>query len=306
MNDVSTEKNDYGFWVKIAAFAATATALLLVVLKLYAWMVTDASSMLASATDSMLDLFASLMNVVILHYALAPADDKHKFGHGKAESLAGLVQAAFVTGSAFILVFHGIDRIINPQVVVKTEVGIIVTVIAIVMTLLLVVLQRFVIAKTRSVAISADALHYQSDLFLNLGVLAALLLSSGYSKHADGVFTCAVGLFLLSGALKIIYLSVHNLMDHELSDEEITQITDIVVAHNDTLGVHELRTRQSGPLRFIQFHLELDDRLSLLEAHSIGETIEKEIEAKFSPCEVFIHHDPNSVVQEELAGNEKS
>jgi ferrous-iron efflux pump FieF len=305
MSEVSTEKNDYGFWVKVAAFAATATALLLVVLKLYAWMMTDASSMLASATDSMLDLFASLMNVVILHYALAPADDKHKFGHGKAESLAGLVQAAFVTGSALLLVFHGVDRIVNPQVVVKTEVGISVTIIAIVMTLLLVLLQRFVIAKTRSVAISADALHYQSDLLLNLGVLAALILSNGYSQHADGIFTCAVGIFLLSGATKIIYLSVHNLMDHELSEEEQAQITAIVVAHDDTLGVHELRTRQSGPQRFIQFHLELDDRLSLLEAHTIGETIEKEIEAQFSPCEVFIHHDPRSVVQEEIDGIEK-
>jgi ferrous-iron efflux pump FieF len=238
------------------------------------------------------------MNVVIIHYALAPADDNHKFGHGKAESLAGLVQAAFVTGSALLLVFHGVYRTLNPQLVVKTDVGIVVTIIAIVMTLLLVLLQRFVIAKTRSVAISADALHYQSDLLLNLGVLAALILSSGYSKYADGVFTCAVGLFLLSGALKIIYLSVHNLMDHELSDEEISEITAIVVAHDSTLGVHELRTRQSGPQRFIQFHLELEDRLSLLEAHSIGEAIEKEIETKFSPCEVFIHHDPCSVVQQ--------
>jgi ferrous-iron efflux pump FieF len=306
MSKVLANKNDYGFWVKVAAYAATGTALLLVVLKLYAWIVTDASSMLASATDSMLDLFASLMNVVILHYALAPADEEHKFGHGKAESLAGLVQAAFVTGSALLLVFHGIDRIFNPQIVVKTEVGISVTVIAIVMTLLLVMLQKFVIAKTRSVAISADALHYQSDLILNLGVLAALILSSGYSQHADGIFTCAVGLFLLVGAIKIIFMSVHNLMDHELSADEVSQITEIVVAHDATLGVHELRTRQSGPQRFIQFHLELDDRLSLLEAHSIGEAIEKEIEAKFSPCEVFIHHDPSSVVQEELAANQKN
>ena len=296
MSEALSKKNDYSFWVRVAAFAATGTALLLFLLKIYAWVVTDASSMLASATDSMLDLFASLMNVVILHYALAPADEKHKFGHGKAESLAGLVQAAFVTGSALLLIFHGFDRIIHPKLVVKTEIGIVVTIIAIVMTLLLVVLQRFVIAKTRSVAISADALHYQSDLLLNLGVLAALILSSGYSLYADGIFTCLVGVLLLSGALKIIYLSVHNLMDHELSEEEQTEITAIVIAHDSTLGVHDLRTRQSGPQRFIQFHLELDDRLSLLEAHDIGEAIEEEIEAKFSPCEVFIHHDPTSVV----------
>ena len=306
MSEALTKQNDYSFWVRVAAFAATATALLLVVLKLYAWMATDASSMLASATDSMLDLFASLMNVVIIHYALAPADDNHKFGHGKAESLAGLVQAAFVTGSALLLVFHGIDRTLNPQVVVKTEIGIVITIIAIVMTLLLVLLQRFVIKKTRSVAISADALHYQSDLLLNLGVLAALILSSRYSEYADGLFTCAVGLFLLMGAIKIIYLSVHHLMDHELSDEELAKITAIVVAHESTLGVHELRTRQSGPQRFIQFHLELNDSLSLLEAHSIGEAIEKEIKTKFSPCEVFIHHDPTSVVQQELLNKAKT
>jgi ferrous-iron efflux pump FieF len=312
MNDSNLEsnsedilpKNHYGFWVKSAAFAAMGTAIILVIIKLYAWMVTDAGSMLASATDSMLDLFASLMNVIILRYALAPADEKHKFGHGKAESLAGLVQAAFVLGSAILLVLHGIERILNPQIVVNAPVGMGITVVAIIMTLLLVVFQRFVIKKTKSVAISADALHYQSDLLLNLGVLVALLLSSGVWQYADGIFTCAVGLFLLVGAGKIIWLSVHHLMDHELTTVELEQIKAIVISHESALGLHELRTRQSGPHRFIQFHLELDDNLSLLQAHSIGEAIEQEIELKLSPCEVFIHHDPTSVVQSELEGKE--
>jgi ferrous-iron efflux pump FieF len=297
---------DYAVLVKFAAFAATSTALILLVLKLYAWMVTDASSLLASATDSMLDLFASVMNIIILRFALAPADEEHKFGHGKAESLAGLVQAAFVMGSAILLILNGVDRFFNPKVVVQTEVGIWVSIIAIVMTLALVALQKYVIHHTKSVAISADALHYQSDLLLNLGVLAALILSQGIWLKADGLFTVLVGVYLVWGAGKIIWMSVYHLMDHELTAPEVEQIRKIVLAHSEAKGLHELRTRRSGPQRFVQFHLELDDDLSLLEAHSIGDEIEKEIIQVMAPCEVFIHHDPSSVVKTELASKNAS
>lgn len=304
MTGMTSSKQSYDFLVRLAAISATATALILVIIKLYAWLATDASAMLASATDSMLDLFASIMNVIILRFALAPADQEHKFGHGKAESLAGLVQAAFVLGSALLLMIHGVERIITPKVTVQTEVGIWVSVIAIVLTLGLVVIQKYVILKTESLAISADSLHYQSDLILNLGVLAALFLSQGYWIRADGVFTLLVGAYLLYGALKIIWLSVHHLMDHELSPEEVSRINAIVLSHDKALGLHDLRTRQAGQQRFIQFHLELDDNLTLLAAHSIGEEIEHEIELALAPCEVFIHHDPTSVLPSDV--NEKN
>jgi ferrous-iron efflux pump FieF len=293
---MSSSKQNYDFLVRLAAISATVTALILVIIKLYAWFATDASAMLASATDSMLDLFASMMNVIILRFALAPADQEHKFGHGKAESLAGLVQAAFVLGSAFLLMINGVERVITPKAIVQTEVGVWVSVIAIFFTLALVFIQKYVIAKTQSLAISADSLHYQSDLMLNLGVLAALLLSQDYWPRADGVFTLLVGAYLLYGAIKIVWLSVQHLMDHELSVEEVNKIKAIVAAHDNALGLHDLRTRQAGHQRFIQFHLELDDTLTLLAAHSIGEAIEREIEQALAPCEVFIHHDPSSVV----------
>ena len=290
---LKTEKN-YTALVRFAAYCATGTAFLLVIIKLYAWFVTDASSMLASTTDSLLDLFASVMNVVILRYALAPADAEHRFGHGKAESLAGLVQAAFVMGSALLLIFHGVGRMLTPQTIVRTDIGIGVTIIAIILTLILVVIQKTVINKTKSVAISADALHYQSDLFLNIGVLLALFLSQGIWIRADGFFTILVGLFLLWGAGKIVLLSVYHLMDHELSEDDIKLIKSIVTNNNNTYGIHDLRTRQSGPIKFIQFHLELDRNLSLFDAHAIGESIEVEIEKELAPCDVFIHHDPQS------------
>jgi ferrous-iron efflux pump FieF len=290
----------YAFWVRLAAITSSSVALILVIIKLYAWLISDSSAMLASTTDSILDLFASIMNIVILRFALAPADEEHKFGHGKAESLAGLVQAAFVLGSAILLIFHGIERVMNPRLIVQSDIAIGVSIVAIVLTLFLVVFQRYVIKRTGSIVISADALHYQSDLLLNLGVLAAIFLSQGIWLQADGYFTIAVGVYLIFGAGQIIYQSVYQLMDHELSEEEQILIKKIIISHEHALGLHDLRTRQSGAHRFIQFHLELEDNLSLLEAHSIGDDIEAEICQAFAPCEVFIHPDPTSVVPEEL------
>ena len=299
---VNNHTEHYAYWVRLAAITSSSVALILVVIKFYAWLVSDSSAMLASTTDSILDLFASIMNIVILRFALAPADDEHKFGHGKAESLAGLVQAAFVLGSAILLIFNGVERVMHPRLIVQSDIAIWVSIIAIILTLFLVVFQRYVIKRTGSIVISADALHYQSDLFLNLGVLAAIFLSQGIWLQADGAFTILVALYLLFGAGQIIYQSVYQLMDHELSHEELAQIKSIVLAHDHALGLHELRTRQSGAQRFIQFHLELDDTLSLLEAHSIGDDIEAKICQALAPCEVFIHHDPTSVVPEELRG----
>ena len=294
---IKSSTDDYAFWVRLAAIFSTSTAFILVLIKLYAWLVTDSSAMLASTTDSILDLFASIMSIVILRFALAPADKEHSFGHGKAESLAGLVQASFVLGSAILLIFSGVSRLLNPQIIMHSEVAIWVTIISIVLTLILVVFQRYVIKRTGSIIISGDALHYQSDLFLNLGVLAAIILSQGAWIQADGVFTILVALYLVFGAGQIMVQSVSQLMDSELSDEELSKIKTIVVKHKQAMGIHELRTRQSGAQKFIQFHLELSDHLSLLEAHDIGDEIEAEICQAFTPCEVFIHQDPSSVVQ---------
>jgi len=301
--NTATDTIDYAYWVRLAAISASSVALLLVLIKFYAWLVSDSSAMLASTTDSILDLFASLMNLVILRFALAPADKEHKFGHGKAESLAGLVQAAFVSGSAILLIFSGVDRVLHPRIIVHSDIAIGVTIVAIILTLALVFFQRQVIKRTGSVAISADALHYQSDLLLNFGVLVAIILSQGIWAQADGAFTIIVGLYLLLGAGQIIYQSVYQLMDHEISDEEISMIEEIITAHPKALGVHELRTRQAGAQRFIQFHLELDDNLSLFTAHSIGEEIETKICEVLAPCEVFIHHDPSSVVPKQPSTN---
>lgn len=297
MNTPASSKEEYAVWVKAAARCSLATAFILVVIKLYAWLATDSSAMLASTTDSILDLFASVMSMIILRFSLAPADKEHSFGHGKAESLAGLVQASFVLGSALVLIFTGVSRLLNPQVIQQSEIAIWVTIISIILTLLLVAFQRYVIKRTDSILISGDALHYQSDLLLNLGVLAAIVLSQSGWLKADGIFTIAVALYLVFGAGQIIVNSVSQLMDHKLSDEDINLIYATALSHEKALGIHDLKTRRSGAQRFVQFHLELSDDLSLFQAHSIGEEIELKICDKLAPCDVFIHHDPSSVVR---------
>jgi len=292
--EIAYKEKNYSTLVKFAAYSASGTALLLVLIKFYAWFITDSGAMLASTADSLLDLCASIINVVILRFALSPADEKHKFGYGKAESLAGLGQSVFVIASALFLIYHGVGRMITPQEISHSEIGISVTVLAILLTLGLVIVQKVVIKKTDSVAISADSLHYQSDLILNIGVLLALFLSESLWARADGLFTILVGIFLLRGAAQIICMSLYHLMDQELENDEQSIIIDIVSHHENACGIHDLRTRQSGSNKFIQFHLELDASLPLFEAHAIGKQIEKQIEEAISSCEVLIHHKPSA------------
>lgn len=293
-------KKDYDTLVTLASKSAICVALLLVVSKIYAWWLSGSSAMLASATDSFLDVFASLTSFIILRFSLAPADKEHKFGHGKAENLAALMQSSFVLGSALLLIFYGIDRAANPQTIEHSDVAIGISVLAIFLTIVLLAVQKYVIAKTQSIAISADALHYQSDLLLNSGVIIALILNQFNIVQADGIFTVLVGIFLMVGAIKIVFHSVHDLMDKELEDNEIQLIKQTISAHPQALGFHELRTRQAGKMKFIQFHLELPDDLPLVTAHTISDQIEHSLLDLFEHTEVIIHQDPNSVVRKEL------
>ncbi|WP_421246704.1 cation diffusion facilitator family transporter [Aeromonas sanarellii] len=292
----------YSRWVTLASMAAVVTATLLILGKLIAWLMTDSSSLLASLTDSFMDVSASIINLVAIRYAMAPADAEHRFGHGKAESLAGLVQSAFISGSALLLMMHGISSMLNQVPVVRLEAGIWVSVGSIVLTLLLVSFQSLVIRKTNSVAIKADMLHYRSDLLLNGGVLLALVLAGQGWYWADGLFAILIGLFLVWGAVHIGYESVQALLDRQLPEEEQARIMALCCAVEGVHGVHDLRTRQSGPTRFVQLHLELDDQLPLVRAHQIADEAELAVRQAFERMDVIIHMDPISVLTKERQG----
>lgn len=289
----------YGRLVSRAAVAATAMASVLLLIKIVAWWYTGSVSILAALVDSLVDIAAPLTNLLVVRYSLQPADDEHTFGHGKAESLAALAQSVFISGSALFLFLTGLQHLVNPQPMNQPGIGMLVTVIALVSTLVLVTFQRWVVRKTRSQAVRADMLHYQSDVMMNGAILIALALSWYGWHRADALFALGIGVYILYSALQMGYEAVQSLLDRALPDEERQEISDIVTAWPGVSGAHDLRTRQSGPTRFIQIHLEMEDNLPLVEAHRVAEEVEQAILARFPGSDVIIHQDPCSVVPSE-------
>ncbi|WGW00078.1 CDF family cation-efflux transporter FieF [Vibrio sp. YMD68] len=289
-------KQEYARLVTMAAWTATAVATLLMVVKIVAWWLTGSVSLLASLIDSLLDISASVVNLMVIRYALQPADKEHTFGHGKAESLAALAQAMFISGSACFLILNGIDRFFRPHELNSPELGVYVSFFAMVVTFALVAFQKHVVRKTGSQAIAADSLHYQTDLYMNGAIMIALGLSWFGVTQADAVFAIGIGIFILYSAFKMVTEAIQTLLDRKLPDEELEQIRACCLDIEGVLGVHQLRTRMAGPTRFIQLHLELDDNMILIEAHRIADKVEDRLIEAFPGADVLIHQDPLSAV----------
>ncbi|MEK9670898.1 MAG: cation diffusion facilitator family transporter [Rhodospirillaceae bacterium] len=285
--------------MQLATYASVSVAAALISVKIFAWALTESISLLSTLIDSMLDLIASLVNLFAVRHALQPADREHRFGHGKAEPLAGLAQAAFICGSAAFLLLEAGDRLINPRVVVNTEVGYAVMVLSIVLTVALVMFQRYVVKKSGSVAIGADSLHYQTDVLINLSVIASLYVTSEFGiLYADPLFAVAIAGYIVWGAWQIGKMALDILMDKELPDAERARIREIVTAHSEVMGMHDLRTRTSGAHVFIQMHLELPPEMTLMKAHDITDAVTDELMAVFPNAEVIIHEDPEGIEED--------
>ena len=282
--------------LRLATYASISVALVLIVAKLIAWGLSDSVSLLATLIDSVLDALASLINLIAVRHALTPADKEHRFGHGKAEALAGLSQSLFIVGSAGFLLLEAGRRIINPTEVQAAGIGIAVMLFSIIATLALLGLQSHVIRKTNSTAIKADSLHYKTDLLVNGSVIVALWLSVQGWAGFDALFAGAIALYILFSAREIMMMSYDHLMDRELPDGQRDLIKRLVLEHSSARGMHDLRSRHSGTMTFIQLHLELDDDLSLMDAHQICDEIEANLLVAFPESEIIIHIDPQSVV----------
>ena len=286
----------YEFWVKASSIVTMVMVSLMIATKAWAWLASGSASMLGSLTDSLMDITATLMSFLVLSYALRPADDDHRFGHGKAEALAGLGQAAFIAGSGCLLAFHGIERLINPVELTHSLLGVWVSIFAIACTLVIVFVQNKVVKHTESIAIKADSVHYKGDLILNAAVLIAILPAYYGVLYADPLFAIGVAGYLLYNSWDIATESASHLMDKELPDEEKQSIFEIAHAHIDVYGVHGIRTRQGGKVKFIQLHLELDDHLPLIRAHKVADEVELMIIQQFeSEVDILIHLDPLSL-----------
>ena len=296
MTDAPASNNANGRLMRLASYVAVSVALVLIAAKLGAWLLTGSVALLSSLIDSVLDAFASIVALVAIRQALIPADKEHRFGHGKAEPIAALGQAAFIVGSALFLSVEAVRRLWAPQPVTQQEIGIAVMVFSILVTLALVAFQAHVIRRTGSLIVSADSLHYKGDLLINLSIIASLVLTGWFDfPLADPVFALGIAAYLLWNAKGIGGEALDMLMDRELPDEERRAILALARAHPGVLGVHDLRTRAAGPIRFIQMHLELDGDTRLAEAHEIADAVEAQIEAAFPGADVIVHQDPHGI-----------
>jgi ferrous-iron efflux pump FieF len=281
---------------RLATYASVSVAALLIAVKFAAWLETGSVALLSSLVDSLLDATASLVNLVAVRHAMSPADREHRFGHGKAEPLAVLGQSAFITGSAMLLLAEAVRRLIWPVRVENPPAGIAVMIFSIVVTIGLVLYQRHVVRRTGSIAITADELHYRSDLVLNLSVIAALVLGTALNVPIlDPLFGAAIGIWIVYSAVRLARLSLFQLMDHELPDDEREKIRAIAQSHPDVTAAHDLRTRVAGPTAFIQIHIEMDGALSLVRAHAISDEVEAKLRAAYPNSEIIIHQDPEGI-----------
>ncbi len=288
-----TSSADHGSLNRRAAYASIAVATLLLAMKAYAAASTGSTAMLGSLADTGLDLIASLATLLGVWIGAQPADDNHRFGHGKAEALTAMFQVVLITLSALGLAYRAVQEYLGGGRPAEAEAGMVVSAVAIAATIALLAYQRRVIAATGSLAITTDTVHYQSDLLLNLAVIAALALDHWLGvAGADAVFAFGIALWLAWGAWSASQAAIEQLMDHEWPVERRERFLAVVAEHPELQGLHDLRTRTSGNRDFVQFHVWVDGRMTVSEAHRIMDEIEDKLLAAFPGIEILIHPDP--------------
>lgn len=284
--------NNHATLIKRAATASLVTAITLLFAKVFAWTISDSTSVLSSLLDSSMDIIASGINFFAVRYALMPADEDHPFGHTKAEGIAALLQSAFILGSTALLLLQVVERFLNPRAVHGVEESIGIMAFSVVATVLLVLYQRYVWRKTNSLAIRADAAHYYGDILTGIAVIFALATANFGWYWMDPFVALIVAMVLLYSVYGIVKEALIVLMDQAMDPEDEKKIYELVMSVKEVRGVHDILTRQSGMIEFIQLHLELDGEQSLYSAHDITSKVEKVIEKAFPRAELIIHQDP--------------
>jgi ferrous-iron efflux pump FieF len=272
---------------------SVATAAVLVTIKFAAWLASGSTALLASTADSGLDLVASMATFWAVRYAAAPPDAEHRFGHGKAEAFASLMQAGLVFASAALIGREAVVDLLNPHPLRQEGWAVAVMVVSTILTLLLIAAQTRVLRQTASVAVSGDRAHYASDVASNIIALLGIAASAFLQMNQlDAIAAIVVSVVLLWGAVAVFRAAGSELMDRELSDESRAEIVRLATADERISDVHQLRTRASGPYVHMQMHVELDPDLTLAAAHEAVVAAEKRILGAFPAADIIIHPDP--------------
>ena len=283
-----------------AALASVTLALILLIAKAWAAYATDSTAMLGSLADTALDVIASLTTLVGVRIAAIPADSDHRFGHGKAEALVALAQVVLITVSAIGIGWRAFDRLVNGARTEAMGAGIAVSLLAIGFTFVLLWYQRRVIARTGSVAIKTDNVHYKSDLMLNGAVIVALVLDQAlHIAGADALFGIGIALWLVWGAFRASSEAVNQLMDREWPEEERQRFLAACADYPELEGLHDLRTRTSGTVRFVQFHVWVPADWTVKQAHDRLDRVEEQLQKRFPGTEILIHVDPQGQTDRE-------
>jgi ferrous-iron efflux pump FieF len=276
-----------------AGIASISVAVILVSAKSWAWAATGSLAVAASVIDSALDLVVSAANLAAILYAAKPADEDHRFGHHSIEDIAAMAQAVIVTLAAVMLAWRGIERLLTPEPLASEGAGIAVMLFSIAVTSALVWWQRWVARRTGSKVVSADSLHYLSDLMPAVGGIVALGASALFGiVILDSLFSMVAAVFLMRGAWKIGSEAFAALMDREAPPEVEARIAATVAEFPEIRGYHDLKTRVSGTRTFVQIHIELDGSQTLTQAHAIGARLRRRILAEVPGSEVIVHKDP--------------
>ncbi len=299
IHDLKQEENQK--LMKISTYITVVGVSLIILAKIYGWFTTESVTILASLVDSLLDICVSIMNLLALHYALQPADHQHRFGHGKVEDIAVFSQAVFFALSGLGLIFTAVKRFFYPndQILSSGNLGIEILIFSIIITLIIVVFQYYVMNKAKSHIIEADSVHYITDFLANVAAIIGIVVAVHYEMPMfDSITAIAISIYIILNAVKLFRRAFNNLMDHELDESERQVIIEIIKSHNKVNGFHDLKTRYAGTKPFIQFHLELDQNMTLKEAHVIAIEVERKILDQIPNAEIIVHQDPDGVEEE--------
>lgn len=301
MSSIQQNHADVNRLKQAATCASVALSVSLMLLKLFASLYTGSLAVLSSLVDSISDIFASVITFVAVHFSSQPASKKHRYGYGKAEALSALVQSAFVAGSGVFVIYEGFYRVFHPHALTDTGFGIVVMAVSLLATLALIVFQRYVVKKTKSMAVSADSVHYMVDVATNGSIIISLLVVKFWKiEWFDTVTAVFISFYLLLNAYKIAKEAISLLLDKELSPEIRDTVAGVVANSSFCRGLHDLRTRDLGGVYMFEFHLELDGSLSLYEAHKLSDIVEFEIKRLYPGAQVIIHQDPAGLEEDRL------
>lgn len=293
--EVGTGRPVIAGYAVFAGIASVCTVMFLILIKAFAYWESDSASVLASLIDSLVDAGVSLVTLLGIQYSLKPADEDHRYGHGKIEGVIALFQAAFITGAGVLLFFESLRRFANPTEIENSLIVYVVMGISIVLSLVLVAIQKYTLKMAPSIAVQADKTHYSMDIVINMGVIVTMFaMTQGAPAWLDPAYAIMVAFYISFAVRDIAGQGLDMLLDRELPDETRNIIIEKITAHDKSMGFHDLRTRKSGMTIMISFDLEVDASLSLADAHNIARDIEINLLSAFPNAEVLIHVDPHN------------